>query len=76
MKQSSEIQNTIKYYNEKGEVAVLVSPGFGAGWYSWNKDRPELLFDKDIVAAVLEDDRYKAEKVAVEKYGKDRKSVV
>ena len=36
-----------------GEVAVLVSPGFGAGWYTWNLEHPECLFDPDIVEAVL-----------------------
>lgn len=39
-----------------GKVAVLVSPGFGAGWYSWNSDKDEggerLLFDAALVAAV------------------------
>ena len=25
-----------KYVNEKGQVAILVSPGFGAGWSTWN----------------------------------------
>ena len=24
-----------KYYNENGELGVLISPGFGAGWSSW-----------------------------------------
>ena len=36
-----------------GKVAVLVSPGYGAGWYTWNSDRPECLFDPDIVKMVL-----------------------
>lgn len=35
-----------------GMVAVLVSPGYGAGWYSWNKDHPECLFDPTVVAWV------------------------
>ena len=67
----TDIPTTIKYYNEKGEVGVLVSPGFGAGWYSWNTDRPELLFDKDIIQAVLDGDTYKAEQVTIDKYGED-----
>lgn len=37
-----------------GKVAVLVSPGYGAGWSSWNKDYPGLLFDPVIVDMVLE----------------------
>jgi len=35
-----------------GKVAVLVSPGFGAGWYTWNREHPECLYDADIVAWV------------------------
>lgn len=37
-----------------GKVAVLVSPGYGAGWYSWNLNHPGLLFDPVIVDMVLE----------------------
>jgi hypothetical protein len=36
-----------------GMVAVLVSPGFGAGWYTWTKEMPELLFDPTLVDLVL-----------------------
>jgi hypothetical protein len=31
---------------------VLVSPGFGAGWSTWNYGIPELLFDPVIVRMV------------------------
>jgi hypothetical protein len=34
-----------------GNVAVLVSAGFGAGWYSWHGIK-ELLFDPDIVKMI------------------------
>ena len=44
----------MKKVNENDEVAVLVSPGYGAGWYSWNKDYLQLLFDPEIVDFVLE----------------------
>ena len=57
-----------KYYNEKGEVAVLYSPDFGAGWYTWNTDlenSKELLFDKTLVEYVLEKDYEKAANYAV-----------
>jgi len=33
------------------QVAVLISPGFGAGWYSWN-DNQELLFNPKLVEMV------------------------
>lgn len=39
-----------------GKVAVLYSPGFGAGWYSWNKEQPEILFDPTIVKYVEDKD--------------------
>ena len=44
---------------ENGQVAVLYSPGFGAGWYTWNEarfedesDALELVFDPTIVSLV------------------------
>jgi hypothetical protein len=36
-----------------GKVAVLVSPGFGAGWGTWNEEFPELVFHPKIVEMVL-----------------------
>ena len=33
-----------KYYNENGELGVLYSPGFGAGWSTWSNE--ELAYDK------------------------------
>lgn len=38
--------------NENGKVAVVYSPGFGAGWYTWNYEHPEILFDPAIVKFV------------------------
>lgn len=35
-----------------GKVAVLVSHGFGAGWYTWNTEHKELLFNPKIVEMV------------------------
>lgn len=32
-----------------GKVAVIYSPGYGAGWSSWNQDYPDLLFDPNII---------------------------
>jgi hypothetical protein len=40
-----------------GCVAVLYSPGYGAGWYSWHR-KEELLYDPTIVQLVL-DNRHK-----------------
>jgi len=39
-----------------GKVAVIYSPHYGAGWYSWHLI-PELLFDPAVVA-MIETDRY------------------
>lgn len=38
-----------------GKVAVLYSPGFGAGWYSWNRSTPACLFSPEIVAMLERD---------------------
>ena len=37
---------------ENGKVAVLYSPGFGAGWSTWNRGVLEILFDPAIVKFV------------------------
>ena len=34
------------------QVAVLVSPGYGAGWYTWNRNFKELLFHPKLVELV------------------------
>lgn len=57
-----------KYTREDGKVAVLYTGSYGAGWYSWNTGNPELLFDKDIVQALLKEDRNAVIKIAAEKY--------
>ena len=38
---------------DNGLVAVLYSPGFGAGWYTWH-NVAELLFDPKVVDMVLD----------------------
>jgi len=43
---------TMRKLSENGKVAVLYSPEFGAGWYTWNQDHPEILFDPAIVKLV------------------------
>jgi len=53
-----------------GKVAILYSPGYGAGWSTWNDEYKDfLLFDPDIVAAVENGDLQLAEDLA-EKKGK------
>jgi hypothetical protein len=36
-----------KYYNEKNELGVLISSGYGAGWSTWNEE--EIAYDKRII---------------------------
>lgn len=45
---------TMKKLVKNGLVAVLVSPGYGAGWSTWNKEKPEMLFDPEIVQLIEE----------------------
>ena len=32
-----------------GKVAVLYSPDYGAGWYTWNTEHPAMLYDPVVV---------------------------
>ncbi len=50
---------------QDGKVAVLYSPGYGAGWSTWNTEHKEfLLFNKRLVQAVLDNNRSKAARIA------------
>lgn len=51
MKKYYKIDDSIK------KVAVLISPGWGGGWFSWNREYPEIIFDSNIVE-MLEDNKY------------------
>lgn len=50
-----------------GLVAVLFSPGYGAGWYSWHEIE-ELLFDPSIVAWLESEELDKIEHYLTLKY--------
>ena len=43
---------SMRKLSEDGKVAVLFSPDFGAGWYTWNLDYLEILFDPAMVKLV------------------------
>ena len=45
-----------KYTDENGNIAVIYSPGFGAGWYTWNSEYPEMVYDPSIVSILLSGD--------------------
>jgi len=49
-------------------VAVLYSPGYGAGWYSWNTDNKACLYDPEIVDLVLNDKRNEVKLLAEKKW--------
>ena len=59
---------TIEKVIKDRKVAVLYSPGFGAGWYSWNKEHKEMLFDPNIVHWVLADKKENISAYAILKY--------
>jgi hypothetical protein len=47
----------IKKYVKDGEVAVAVSPGYGAGWSTWESDTKlidTLVFHPDIIQMILD----------------------
>jgi hypothetical protein len=50
-----------------GKVAVLYSPGYGSGWYTWSAP-VEAVFDPELVDAVLAADVRKAIEIAERKY--------
>ena len=54
----------------KDLVGVIYSPGFGAGWYSWNsyKYGIDIIFDKDLVEAIDAKNIKLTIKIAEEKY--------
>jgi len=51
-----------------GMVAVIVSPGYGAGWSTWNQEFPEAVFNPDIAQAILEGNIKKAATLADDAY--------
>lgn len=57
-----------KVINQKGEVAVVYSPGFGAGWYTWNYEYPEIVFDPNIVHYIETKENEKLEAYVQLKY--------
>lgn len=43
------MKDEIKKVVRNGKVAVLYSPGYGAGWFSWNSNVKQCLFSPEIV---------------------------
>ena len=55
-----------KYFNENGDVGVLVSGGYGAGWSTWDnsENREQLLFEPTVIQMMIDD----ADPLDVEEY--------
>ena len=44
------MKNVELYYNDdRSAYAVLISPGWGSGWYTANPEYPEIAYDKRVV---------------------------
>jgi hypothetical protein len=65
VRNSTTVMN--KVYDDRGRVAVLYSPDYGAGWFTWNTEYPEMLYDPTIVHIVLQDldPKEKTERIVV-----------
>lgn len=57
-----------KYYNERGDVAVLYSPGYGSGWSTWNLDHKAALLFEPVVAKWVIDGKPDADRQRVVEY--------
>lgn len=57
----------IEKYIKDGKVGVLISKGYGAGWYTWNTEYPAMLFDKRLIEIVLDGRAYELEERTVSK---------
>lgn len=55
---------------ENNKVAVLYSPGFGAGWFSWHGVE-DLIFDPMVVELVRNNRKDEIEVYVANKYGAD-----
>lgn len=59
---------TFKKLSEDGKIAVLYSPSFGAGWFTWNQSYPEIMFDPNIVKFVEKEEWDKCRAYVTLKY--------
>lgn len=64
-------------YIKDGQVAVAYSPGFGAGWSTWNNEVTDtLIFHPDIINMILSDKQSEIdENWLVEHFGEEFKDV-
>ena len=65
-------------YIKNGQVAIAYSPGFGAGWSTWNDSElaETLLFHPDIINMILSDKQFEIDNDwLVEHFGEEFKNV-
>lgn len=54
-----------------GKVAVIYSPGYGAGWSTWashDGNSQEMVFDRELAEAVLAEDKAAMKEIADRKW--------
>ncbi len=59
-----------------GKVAVLYSPNYGPGWYTYDYQSRDMVFDKEIIETILDGDFEKADKLGLEKYPDENRGLV
>jgi len=67
IRQSKKERWMVQRYIKDNKVAVIYSPGYGSGWYSWNYDS-DMLFDRQLVQCILEKDEKSFLNIINEKY--------
>lgn len=68
----------IEKYIKDGKVAIAYSPGFGAGWSTWNNNElaETLLFHPDIINMILSNKQFEIDKDwLVEHFGEEFKDI-
>ena len=53
-----------KYIRGGNLVGILYSPGFGAGWSTWNPEYPDMVFDPALIDLVANSEWKKAQTYA------------
>lgn len=57
-----------KYIRGGNLVGVLYSPGFGAGWSTWNREYPDMVFDPGMIDLISNNETEKARTYAALKW--------
>ena len=57
-----------KYIRGGNLVGILYSPGFGAGWSTWNPEYPDMAFDPGMIDLIANNEWDKAQTYATLKW--------